>query len=438
MTVDEQDGAPEMLTIHLQSATDEPVAFKCKKTTKFSKILKSFSERSGQAPDTFRLLVDGVNVLPTDTPESVHIAQTGGGADDGEEDSKAAMQINISVKSAAGEPVQFKVKKTLPFRKIMNAYAKQMGVDLGTYKFQLDGERIKDDDTPESLDMEDGEVVDAFQEQITPPIPIIATPQTMSTPTVTSRRPPSGIESAGASLPFVLLRDLIPLPVILGLGALLQLILTRSSLPIPTWLLPALLILLPWVEDTLIALGLRRNVWMDNVTLGRTFAKLREDAGPREYAELKIGARYNGPFGFLNPRSQKITNQFVNLIKDLVKDPESGYIGGEVGMMIERGHRNRLVTYLTFQSADDLRRFAKEKMHQLAWNDYNKTGAVETEIFHELITIKAGESDAIYVNSPSHGLGRLAEKDQKTGMWKSIRGPIGKGAETSRQRMALE
>ena len=98
-----------------------------------------------------------------------------------------------------------------------------------------------------------------------------------------------GVQAGGAAIPFVLFRDAIPLPTILGVGALLQLLVSHTS--VPTWVLPTLMIFAPWVDDILILAGLRRNYWMDGVTIGKTFAKLREEDGPREYAELKIGSR---------------------------------------------------------------------------------------------------------------------------------------------------
>lgn len=58
-------------------------------------------------------------------------------------------------------------------------------------------------------------------------------------------------------------------------------------------------------------------------------------------------------------------------------------------MCIERSHRNRLITYLTFRSAADVHRFAKEKLHRLYWDEFNKTGEAETEIFHELVTVSS-------------------------------------------------
>merc|ERR1719183_1259677 len=50
--------------------------------------------------------------------------------------------------------------------KVFGAYARRKGVDKNQLRFLVDGERVKIDDTPETLDMEDGDQVDVVLEQI--------------------------------------------------------------------------------------------------------------------------------------------------------------------------------------------------------------------------------------------------------------------------------
>ncbi|KAF4622293.1 hypothetical protein D9613_009205 [Agrocybe pediades] len=63
--------------------------------------------------------------------------------------------INIKVVSAAGEEVFFKIKRSTKLSKLQGAYANKVGKDVGSIRFLYDGERIGDDDTPASLDMDD-------------------------------------------------------------------------------------------------------------------------------------------------------------------------------------------------------------------------------------------------------------------------------------------
>ncbi|KAF7305237.1 Ubiquitin-like domain-containing protein [Mycena chlorophos] len=63
--------------------------------------------------------------------------------------------INIKVVSSTGEEIFFKIKKNTNLRKLRGAYASKVGKDVGTIRFLYDGERINEDDTPNSLEMED-------------------------------------------------------------------------------------------------------------------------------------------------------------------------------------------------------------------------------------------------------------------------------------------
>jgi hypothetical protein len=70
------------------------------------------------------------------------------------EEAPKAEQINLKgtsspqsdpslVKSATGNEIAFKVKKTTPFEKIIGAYAQKTGIDKGSIKLLFDGQRIE-------------------------------------------------------------------------------------------------------------------------------------------------------------------------------------------------------------------------------------------------------------------------------------------------------
>ncbi|KAK7039342.1 ubiquitin-like protein SMT3 [Favolaschia claudopus] len=79
--------------------------------------------------------------------------------------------INIKVVSSVGEEVFFKIKRSTKLSKLQGAYASKVGKDVGSIRFLYDGERINDDDTPASLDMEDNGTAGAIQfvASLTPP-----------------------------------------------------------------------------------------------------------------------------------------------------------------------------------------------------------------------------------------------------------------------------
>merc|ERR1712034_297360 len=78
---------------------------------------------------------------------------------------KDDVHINLKVKSQDGNEVYFKVKQTTKLSKLMNAYCNRVGKELSAVRFLFDGERLQPDSTPEQLDMEDEDEIDAMFEQ---------------------------------------------------------------------------------------------------------------------------------------------------------------------------------------------------------------------------------------------------------------------------------
>lgn len=76
-----------------------------------------------------------------------------------------AATINLKVKTQDGNAVYFKVKKTTSLRKLMDAYCKRVGKSPSDVRFLFDGHRINNDDTPEMLEMEEDDEIDAMVQQ---------------------------------------------------------------------------------------------------------------------------------------------------------------------------------------------------------------------------------------------------------------------------------
>lgn len=73
--------------------------------------------------------------------------------------------LTIKVVSQSGDEVHFRLRKTIAFKKMFNAYAKKTGQPVEGLRFLFDGDRIKDNDTPALLEMQDGDSVDAMVQQ---------------------------------------------------------------------------------------------------------------------------------------------------------------------------------------------------------------------------------------------------------------------------------
>merc|ERR1719200_79426 len=94
---------------------------------------------------------------PAENPSSPPAADQSNANADAEE----SVHLNLKVKSQDGNEVYFKVKKTTQLGKLMNAYCSRVGKDMSTVRFLFDGERIQNEATPEQLDMEDEDEIDA-------------------------------------------------------------------------------------------------------------------------------------------------------------------------------------------------------------------------------------------------------------------------------------
>mmetsp|Transcript_8419 Transcript_8419/g.21743 ORF Transcript_8419/g.21743 Transcript_8419/m.21743 type:complete len:104 (-) Transcript_8419:271-582(-) len=82
---------------------------------------------------------------------------------------KTSPLIEIHVKPQAqnsADNLVFQLKKSTKLQVMMNKYSKLRGEQLDTIRFMYDGVRIKGEDTPLSLQMEDGDSIDVFYAQL--------------------------------------------------------------------------------------------------------------------------------------------------------------------------------------------------------------------------------------------------------------------------------
>ncbi|KZZ97987.1 Small ubiquitin-related modifier, SUMO [Ascosphaera apis ARSEF 7405] len=89
--------------------------------------------------------------------------------EDKEESAPSAPQntehLNIKVTDNNNE-VFFKIKRTTHLKKLMDAFCDRQGKDPSTVRFLFDGTRVQAEDTPNTLDMADGDTLEVHQEQI--------------------------------------------------------------------------------------------------------------------------------------------------------------------------------------------------------------------------------------------------------------------------------
>ena len=73
--------------------------------------------------------------------------------------------MNIKVRGTDGTELFFRLKPTTKLKKMMEVFLQKQGANENSCRFVYDGARVRHDDTPKGLNMEDGDVIEAVVEQ---------------------------------------------------------------------------------------------------------------------------------------------------------------------------------------------------------------------------------------------------------------------------------
>ena len=156
---------------------------------------------------------------------------------------------------------------------------------------------------------------------------------------------------------------------------------------------------------------------MSEVFPGRFTARAPEEAG----AVFLIGMRINTLRGL--PKALPVIQAMPRMLKFLATHPESGMLGFHNWF----GRTTILLSY--WRTAADVQRFASDPdaPHAPAWREFNKKigASPHVGVWHELYTIRPGDSEGVYVNMPRFGMAAAGEHI-----------PVADGMRTSKQRMA--
>eukprot|EP00047_Mylnosiga_fluctuans_P011756 m.22698 g.22698 ORF g.22698 m.22698 type:complete len:99 (-) comp3788_c0_seq1:104-400(-) len=74
--------------------------------------------------------------------------------------------VTVNVQTGdSSVPVTFKLRKTQVLSKLMDAFCKQKGAAVGSYRFMLEGKLVAPTSTVEGAGIEDGDMLEAFANQ---------------------------------------------------------------------------------------------------------------------------------------------------------------------------------------------------------------------------------------------------------------------------------
>jgi len=84
----------------------------------------------------------------------------------GESSGQAPVEhLNIKVTDNNNE-VFFKIKRSTKLEKLMTAFCERQGKAMNQVRFLFEGQRVQPSDTPDTLDMQDGDTLEVHQEQV--------------------------------------------------------------------------------------------------------------------------------------------------------------------------------------------------------------------------------------------------------------------------------
>ncbi|XP_064543218.1 small ubiquitin-related modifier 3 [Drosophila montana] len=73
--------------------------------------------------------------------------------------------ITLKMQSADRGVVLFRIRRLMPLGKLKDAYCSQMGLSKDLASLSFDGERINDNDTANSLELEDEDMMDVLMKR---------------------------------------------------------------------------------------------------------------------------------------------------------------------------------------------------------------------------------------------------------------------------------
>ncbi|KAI5951594.1 SMT3 [Candida jiufengensis] len=82
-----------------------------------------------------------------------------------EKSETGATHINLKVSDGSAE-IFFKIKRNTPMKRLMEAFCKRQGKDMNSLRFLIDGNRVEPNNTPDDLDLEDGDTIEAHRSQV--------------------------------------------------------------------------------------------------------------------------------------------------------------------------------------------------------------------------------------------------------------------------------
>lgn len=103
--------------------------------------------------------------IDINTSTNEYSNRNAGDHDNDEHEGGSSEHIQVKVRSPDGNEVFFKIKRKTKLEKLMSVYCTRLGQSMDAVRFLYDGDRVHGDNTPEQMNIEDGDVIDAMVQQ---------------------------------------------------------------------------------------------------------------------------------------------------------------------------------------------------------------------------------------------------------------------------------
>ncbi|KAL2472932.1 Small ubiquitin-related modifier 1 [Forsythia ovata] len=184
--------SPAHINVKVKGQDGNEVFFRIKRISQLKKLMETYCDRQSVDINAIAFLFDGRRLRPEQTPDELEMEdgdeidamlhQTGGakakadrqnqrvrmssaGQDEDKKPGDSSSHINVKVKGQDGNEVFFRIKKSSQLKKLMTTYCDRQSVDLNAIAFLFDGRRLRAEQTPDELEMEDGDEIDAMLHQ---------------------------------------------------------------------------------------------------------------------------------------------------------------------------------------------------------------------------------------------------------------------------------
>ncbi|KID96248.1 Small ubiquitin-related modifier, SUMO, partial [Metarhizium majus ARSEF 297] len=86
--------------------------------------------------------------------------------DDSNLQKRDELREHLTIKVTDDNEMVFKVKRSTKLEKLMNAFCDRQGQSPNSVRFLFEGSRVQPTETPDTLEMQDGDTIEVHQEQI--------------------------------------------------------------------------------------------------------------------------------------------------------------------------------------------------------------------------------------------------------------------------------